>query len=520
MTNRSEWMLIHTGVYMFTLLKEKNREKISFLDRIETLGNKVPHTFYMFIGLCVAVMFISLVVSLSDGSVIHPSSGDIVFVKSLVSGEGLVYILQSAVSNFVSFKPLGLVLCMMMAIGLVQEVGLASAAIKHTLLNAPKKLITASVFFTGIIGNLASDAAFILVPPLAGIIFSATNRNPVVGISAGFVAVAAGFTANIFIAGTDVLLSGITTEAASIVAPVEVSPAANWYFMLISVPFLIIIGTLFTDRYIEPRFDKKFSFELSSENLKDEYKIKPLELKALKWSGYFSISFIALLILLILPDNSFLRNEDGGLVPSPFLKGIIPIIMTFFITNAVVYGYKSKVIKKSSDIPDLMSKALNGIGGYIVLVFVIAQFIAWFNWSNLAVFIAVNGADWLSGIAMPKILMVATFMVLAGLMNLVVFSGSAQWAIMAPIFVPLFMLLGISPEYTQMAYRIADSTTNIISPTNPYIPMVLALIIKYNPDVKFGTFLSIMLPYSLLLFFSWAALFLIYMSIGLPVGPL
>ena len=209
----------------------------TFADRIEHLGNKIPHPFFLFIYLCIAIAIISLF--LSNSSVIHPATQKVVAVKSIISTEGLLYILNSTVQNFISFKPLGLVLCMMIAIGFMQEVGLASAAIKALLLNTPKKLVTASIFLVGIIGNLASDAAFILVPPLAGIIFLATNRNPVVGVAAGFVAVAAGFTANIFIAGTDVLLSGITNEVIKSVSDKQITPAANWYFMLVSVPFLV-----------------------------------------------------------------------------------------------------------------------------------------------------------------------------------------------------------------------------------------------------------------------------------------
>ncbi|MEZ9051456.1 AbgT family transporter [Vibrio sp. 10N.247.311.64] len=510
---------------MSGLLDQKQLpQKVSIIDRIEKFGDRIPHPFYMFITLCLAVIFLSWIVSTFGGNIAHPLSGDEIKVKNLLSGEGFVYILNSAVSNFIAFKPLGLVLCMMLAVGLVQEVGLADSAIKQSLLNAPKNFVTASIFLTGIIGNLASDAAFILVPPLAGIIFSATNRNPVVGIAAGFVAMAAGFTANVFIAGTDVLLSGISTEAARIVEPVEVSPAANWYFMLLSVPLLVILGTLITDKYIEPRFDKqtKRSAEespLSTEN-PEKYSVTDIQKRALKWSGYASIVFILGMVALLLPSDSPLKNADGGLVPSPFLTGIIPIIMAFFIMNAVVYGVKAGEIKKASDVPDLMAKSLHGIGGYIVLVFVIAQFIAWFNWSNLAIFFAVNGAEMLAQVEVPKLLMLAMFMILAGFMNLIVFSGSAQWAIMAPVFIPLFMLLDISPEYTQMAYRIADSTTNIISPTNPYVPMVLALIAKYNPNVKFGTFLAMMVPYAFFLFTIWGAVFLTYTMLGLPVGPM
>ncbi len=497
-------------------------QKNSVIDKIERFGDKIPHPFYMFIALCIAVVALSWAVSISGNSVIHPSTGNEVYVKNLFSGEGLVYVLTSTVSNFIAFKPLGLVLCMMLAVGLLQEVGLADAAIKQSLLNAPRNIVTASIFLTGIIGNLASDAAFILVPPLAGIIFAATNRNPVVGITAGFVAVAAGFTANIFIAGTDVLLSGISTEAASIVAPVEVSPVSNWYFMLISVPLLVIVGTVLTDKYIEPRFDKKTKFNFGSQKSgnQETYHVSDKQKEALKWAGYSSIAFIAVLLVLLLPEDSPLRNANGGIVPSPFLKGMVPIIMSFFFLNAVVYGVKAGVIEKASDVPDLMARSLKGIGGYVVLVFVIAQFIAWFKWSNLAIFVAVNGAELLADVEMPKFAMLALFMILAGLMNMIVFSGSAQWAIMAPVFIPLFMLLDISPEYTQMAYRIADSTTNIISPTNPYIPMILALIAKYNPKVKFGTFLSMMVPYAFFLFSIWGGVFLIYAMTGLPVGPM
>ncbi|OIN08531.1 AbgT family transporter [Oceanisphaera psychrotolerans] len=490
----------------------------NMIQRIERIGDKLPHPFYLFIYLCGAVMVLSALINAIGGSVIHPGNGNEIMVRSLLSGEGLIYILQSMVGNFVSFKPLGLVLCMMLAVGLMQEVGLAEAAIKASLLNAPRKFVTGTVFMVGIIGNLASDAAFILVPPLAGIVFAATNRNPIVGIAAGFVAVAAGFTANLFIAGTDVLLSGISTEAAAVVQATEVSPAANWYFMLLSVPLLVIAGTLITDKYIEPRFDSLRSRE--GADMGQSYTVSIQEKQALKWTLAAAAIYLALFLLVLLPSGSPLRNADGGLVPSPFLSGIIPVIMGFFILCAVVFGVKSGAIKQADDVPELMTRALKSVGGYIVLVFVIAQFIGWFNWSNLAIYVAVNGAEWLSGLQLPNIVMLALFMVLAGAMNLIVFSGSAQWAIMAPVFIPLFMLLGIDPANTQMAYRIADSTTNIISPTNPYIPMVLALIARYNPEVRFGTFLAMMLPYALLLFTIWGGAFLLYFMLGLPVGPM
>lgn len=494
--------------------------KKTWFDRIESIGNKIPNPLYLFISLCLIIAVISAIMSSMNLNVIHPVSDEAVHIRNLISGEGLVYILQSTVSNFINFKPLGLVLCMMIAVGLVQEVGLADAAIKSLLLNAPRRFVTASIFIVGIVGNLASDAAFVLVPPLAGIIFAATRRNPVVGICAGFVAVAAGFTANIFIAGTDVLLSGITNEASATIGGSEITPAANWYFMLLSVPFLTIIATWITEKVIEPRFPVEQDFGTHAESESHKYTVAPQAKRALKITAFFAIAFILLLIATIYPENSPLRNSEGGLVPSPFLNGMIPIIMTFFISCSIVYGIFSGAIKTFEDLPTLMTNALKNVGGYIVLVFFIAQFIGWFNWTNLSVWLAVSGADYLASVQLPNIVMLAALIILAGLINLIVFSGSAQWAMMAPVFVPLLMLLGIDPDAIQMAYRIGDSTTNVISPTNPYLPMILALIAQYNAKIGFGTFLSIMFPYALILIVTWGALFLTYYALGLPLGPM
>ncbi len=494
-------------------------QKKSWFDRIEAIGNKIPNPLYLFIILCGIIAVISAIMSMMGSSITHPVSNEVVPIKNLISGDGLVYILQSTVSNFINFKPLGLVLCMMIAVGLVQEVGLADAAIKSLLLNAPRRFVTASVFLVGIVGNLASDAAFVLVPPLAGIIFAATKRNPIVGVCAGFVAVAAGFTANIFIAGTDVLLSGVTNEASITVGGEPITPAANWYFMLLSVPFLTIVGTWITEKIIEPRFPVEHDFADHAETESQKYSVSAQDKRALKITAGFALAFILLLIVTIYPENSPLRGPDGGLVPSPFLSGMIPIIMTFFISCSIVFGVFSGAIKTFDDLPNLMTSALKNVGGYIVLVFFIAQFIGWFNWTNLSVWLAVSGADFLSSVQLPNVVMLGALIILAGFINLIVFSGSAQWAMMAPVFVPLLMLLGIDPDAIQMAYRIGDSTTNIISPTNPYLPMVLALIAQYNAKVRFGTFLSIMFPYSIILISMWSAMFLIYYSLGLPLGP-
>lgn len=498
---------------MSTLVSNKG-----WFDRLEAFGNKIPHPLFLFATLCLIIAVISFVMSFFDPQLVHPATNDVITVRSIISSEGLVYILSSTVNNFINFKPLGLVLSMMIAVGLMEEIGLASATIKSLLLNAPRRFITMSIFFVGIVGNLASDAAFVLIPPLAGIIFAATKRNPIVGICAGFVAVAAGFTANIFIAGTDVLLSSVTNEVLKTVSDQQITPAANWYFMLVSVPFLMIVGTWITEKIIEPRFPVEEANIVKAED-ESSYQLSAIELRAVKITGIYALCFNIALVLAILPANSPFRNASGGLVPSPFLSGMIPIIMLFFISCSLVYGFLAKKIEKLDDIPAIMTRSLKNVGGYIILVFFVAQFIAWFNWTNLSLFLAIGGANLLSSIEIPNVLMLALLMLLSGFVNLIVFSGSAQWALMAPVFVPLFVLLGMEPAAIQMAYRVGDSTTNVISPTNPYLPMILAVIAQYNPKFKFGTFLSIMMPYALILLSTWGILFLLYYYFGLPLGP-
>ncbi|GAA5100370.1 AbgT family transporter [Wohlfahrtiimonas larvae] len=488
-----------------------------WFDRLESFGNKIPHPLFLFSTLCLIIAVTSWILSFFNPQLVHPTTEKIVTVRSIISSEGLVYILESTINNFINFKPLGLVLSMMIAVGLMEEIGLAGAAIKSVLLNAPKKFVTMTIFFVGIIGNLASDAAFVLIPPLAGIIFAATKRNPIVGICTGFVAVAAGFTANIFIAGTDVLLSSVTNEVLTTVSDQTITPAANWYFMLVSVPFIMIIGTWITEKMIEPRFP--VSEAKITQNTEETYKLSRIELRAVKITGIYAVVFNIALLLMILPENSPLRNSTGGLVPSPFLNGMIPIIMLFFISCSLVYGFLAKKITKMDDIPAIMTRSLKNVGGYIILVFFVAQFIAWFNWTNLSLYLAIGGANLLSAIEIPNTFMLILLIILSALINLIIFSGSAQWALMAPVFIPLFVLLGMEPSAIQMAYRIGDSTTNVISPTNPYLPMILAMIAQYNPKFKFGTFLSIMMPYALILLTSWSILFLIYYNLGLPLGP-
>ncbi len=502
---------------MTTHTKEKSDKGLArFLNFIEKAGNKLPEPFMLFVYLAGFTILFSFVISLFDVTVKEPGTGDIVPIKSLVSGDGLDYILTSMLDNFTGFAPLGLVLAMMLGIGLADKVGLLETAIKSTILKAPSSLITYAVIFVGILGNLASDAAFVIVPPLAAMVFYTVGRHPLAGLAAGFAGVGSGFTANIIIAGTDALLSGISTEVMEgIGSDIVVTPVDNWYFMIASVVVLSITGALITEKIIEPRLGK-YKGDASENELEAS---TSLEKKGFRNAVFAGLAFIALLIVAIAWPGSALRNEEGGIIPSPFLDGIVPIILLFFITIGIAYGATVKKIQSTKDISGFMSEAMKDMSGFIVLIFAAAQFIAYFSWTNIGTWVAVSGANFLESMNMTGLPVVVGFSMLTALMNLLIFSGSAQWALEAPIFLQMFHLLDYHPAFIQAAYRIADSSTNIITPMNPYIIVVLAFMREYNKKAGLGTLISLMLPYSVIFFIVWVILLIAFALLGIPFGP-
>ncbi|MBX9975869.1 AbgT family transporter [Cytobacillus firmus] len=506
---------------MAQLSAEQNTEKekgfSGFLNFIERAGNRLPHPFMLFIYLALAMMAISWLVSLFDVSVVHPGSGEELKVKSLISGEGLRFILTSMLENFTGFKPLGLVLTMMLGIGLTQRVGLFESVIKKTIINAHKSIITYAVFFIGIMGNIASDAAFVIIPPLAAVIFYSLGRHPIAGLAAGFASSGIGFTANILVAGTDALLSGISTEVAQTINPdVIVTPIDNWYFMSLSTIILTIAGGLLTEKFVEPRLG---TYTGKSDKKELNFETNHLENKALKNTLIAAILYIAAVAALVLIPGSPLQNEDGGLIPSPFLDGIIPIIFMFFITVGVTYGVSIQKIQKVSEVPELMTDSIREMSGYIVLVFAIAQFIAYFNWSNLSTWIAVNSAEFLSSMNLTGMPVIIGFAILTAFLSLFIISGSALWALEAPVFLPMLMLLNYHPAFIQVAYRIGESSTNMVTPLNPYFAILLAFMNEYDKKAGIGTLMSLMIPYTIVFFVIWVIMLLVFGLAGIPIGP-
>ncbi|MDS9471480.1 AbgT family transporter [Sporosarcina pasteurii] len=497
-------------------MKEKRKLFQRFLDLVERVGNKLPDPFAIFIGLAVFMIIISWCFSLFNASVVHPGNGETLPIKSLISAEGLQFILTSMLDNFTGFAPLGLVLVMMLGVGLAEKVGMLDYAVRKTILKSPPYLLTYTVVFVGIMGNLASDAAIVLVPPLAALVFYKVGRHPLAGLAAGFAGAGAGFTANLFVAGTDALLAGISTEAARFVdETMTVTPVDNWFFNIVSVFALTFVGGLVTTRLIEPRLGKYTGEAIEEDKTED----LPQTKKAFIYSLIAGLIYVLIIVGTIFIPNSPLTNEEGGLIPSPFLDGIIPIILFFFLIIGITFGIVVGTIKSSKDVSHYMAESIKDMSSYIVLVFAIAQFTAYFNWSNLGTWLAVNGAELLESINFTGLPLIIAYIIFTSMLNFLLTSGSAKWAIEAPIFVPMFMQLGYHPAFTQVAYRVGDSSTNIITPLFPYMVIVLAFMQRYDKKASIGTYISLMLPYSIAFLITWIILIIAFYYFGIPFGP-
>jgi len=501
---------------MSTQANTAEKSKITrFLNGIERIGNKLPDPFMLFIVLAVLIIILSWIISFFDVSFIMPGEDEEVTIKSLASAEGLQYMITSMIDNFVGFKPLGIVLTMMLGIGLANKVGLLETFIKSTILKAPNSLVTYAVIFTGILGNLAADAAFIIVPPLAAMVFYNVGRHPLAGLAAGFAGVGSGFTANIIVSNTDAVLSGISAEVmSSLNTTVTVTPVDNYYFMLTSVFLLSIAGALITEKVVEPRLGEYKG------NINKEFEpVTSIEKRALRNAAIAAVSYIGLLLLVLFLPESPLRGEGGSIIPSPFLAGIVPIIMMFFITTAITYGMTTKKIESSRSIAQLMGEAIKDMSSFIVLVFAAAQFISYFEWTNIGSWLAVSGASFLESAGMTGISIIIVFVLFTALLNLFIFSGAGQWALEAPIFLKMFYFLDYHPAFIQAAYRIADSSTNVITPMNPYFVIVLAFMKEYDKKAGIGTLIALMLPYSITFLIVWILLLLAFVFLGIPFGP-
>jgi aminobenzoyl-glutamate transport protein len=503
-----------------------------FLDTVEWLGNLLPHPVTLFAIFATGVIVASGIADWLDLSVADPrpegargrSPDGVIRAVGLLNADGLRRIVENLVSNFVNFVPLGTVLVALLGVGVAEASGLLSAGIRALVLKAPRQLITIAIVFTGVVSNTASEAGYVILIPLAGVIFLAIGRHPLAGMAAAFAGVSGGYSANLLIGTVDPLLAGITQEAAQLIDPdYVVHPLVNWYFMIISTFLVTGVGTFVTVKIVEPKLGE-YDPSVAQEGAADNRTLEPLsatEKKGLLAAGVASAVVIGLILWATVPATGVLRNpQTGDLLDSPFLRGVVALIFVFFLIPGVAFGVTTGKFRSDRDVIDGMASAMSSLGLYIVLVFFAAQFVAFFGWTNLGAIVAVSGADTLDALGFTGPLLFIPFILICAFINLMLGSASAQWAVTAPIFVPMLMLLGYSPEVIQAAYRIGDSVTNIITPMMSYFGLILAFAARYDRNLGIGTIVATMLPYTLFFLVSWVALFLIWVFVlGMPVGP-
>ncbi len=484
---------------------------------VEKVGNALPHPASLFGLMALLVIVLSAIISKFDVQVLHPGTGEIVQSVNLLSVSGLHRILVEMVTNFTGFAPLGTVLVALLGIGIAESSGLIATALRLLVISAPKRMLTFVIVFAGVISNTASEVGYVLLVPLGGIIFLAVGRHPIAGLAAAFAGVSGGYSANLFLGTIDPLLAGLSEEAARIITPgYEVNVACNYYFMVASTFFIAFAGTWVTEKIVVPRLGE-YKGDEKPEELR---KLTSDEKRGLIYAAVAGAISLGILLLGTLPVDGFLRNpETGSLLRSPFMSGIVAFIFLLSAVIGIAFGVGSGKFKSDSDVIKGMTKAMETLGMYIVLVFFAAQFVAYFKWTNLGLIFAIEGAEILKSSGLGQIPLMISFIFLSALINLFMGSASAKWAIMAPVFIPMFMLLGYTPELVQTAYRIGDSVTNIIAPMMSYFALIVAFVARYDKKAGIGTVIATMLPYTFAFLIVWTIILTIWMILGLPVGP-
>ncbi|QMW21810.1 AbgT family transporter [Sandaracinobacteroides saxicola] len=481
---------------------------------IERVGARLPDTAILFLWFCAAVILASVVAAGLGASAVHPATGETVAAASLLSADNIRRFLTDMPRTFADFPPLAMVITVMIGIGVAERSGLIAAALTRGVTRVPRALLPAVTVFAGIMSSLAVDAGYVVLVPLGAAVFAAAGRHPIAGLAAAFAGVAGGFSANLFITSLDPLLAGITQTAARVVDPeYTVLATANYFVMVALVPLFTIVGAFVCTRLIEPRLGTW------SGTLPDAPATETsLERRGLRAAGLVLFATVAATVALTLPAGAPLRDPVTGSL-EPFYKSLVALTAILFLLMGLAYGRAAGTITRGEDGVRLATDAMSSLGAYLLLAFLVAHFIAFFNWSNLGVLTAIGGAGALRSSGLSGSTLLVGMVVVTALINLFVGSASAKWAVMATVFVPMFMLVGITPEATQAAYRVGDSVTNIISPTLPYLPLILVAGARYVPGFNLGSLIATMLPFSLAFLLSGTLLLGTFLALGLPLGP-
>lgn len=507
--------------------KPKSRESLynRCLNGIERVGNSLPHPVILFAVFALAVVVISAVCAAlgvsATGNLV--SGGELqettVTAVSLLTKDGLAYMFTSAVSNFTTYAPLGMVLVAMLGVGVAEQSGMINTLLKRVVKSTPAKLLTPMIVFLGVMSNIASDAGYVILIPLGAMMFHACGRHPIAGLAAAFAGVSGGFSANLLVGTLDPLLGGITQAAVDILDPsYKVQIMGNYIFMFASTFLITGLGTWVTDRIVEPRLGK-FSGTVEGEDDLSLTTVTDIQKKGLRNAGVSALIFVGLIVACCIPADSFFRNAQGELLGNtPLVNSLIVLIALLFFIPGVAYGKTVGIFKDSKDVAAAMSKAMADMGSFLALAFVSSQFINYFGYTKLGTIIALSGASFLKSIHIGLIPLMVIFVLFAAFMNLFMGSASAKWNILAPVFVPMFMLLGYSPELCQLAYRIGDSCTNVITPLMTYYAVIIIFAQRYDKKAGIGTITATMLPYSVAFLICWTIMLILWLAAGIPIG--
>lgn len=517
-----------------------------FLGVVERVGNVLPDPFWLFVILGAVVLVLSWIGSVAGLSADDPQSGKTIHIENLLSSDGLSRIVTETVTNYTSFPPLGLIITVMLGVAVAEHSGLISAVLRAMVARVGPRTLTFAVALAGVTGSVASDAVYVILIPLGAMSFRALGRSPIVGAMVAFAASSAGFNASLVLNVTDVLLGGISTSAAQLVDPgYAVSPLANYFFVVVSSFILAGIITAVTELFVDRKAHELVDHDLISyeevsianapgntagsgdsaerdktrEDLHADLALDRTEVRGLAATGVAALILAAVYAALLTIPGSPLRGPGGSIMDSPLISDVaVPIAIGFFLLG-LVYGAVTGTVRSASDLPEMMARGIRTLLPMLVLFFAISQFLAWFQWSNIGSWLAVRGSELLQSWHLPTVLLFAGFVLLVTVLNLLITSGSAQWALMAPVIVPMMMYLGVSPEATQMLYRIGDSPTNIITPMSPYFALALTFLQRYYRPAGVGTLMSLAIPFSVSMLVGWFIAFVVWWALGIPLGP-
>jgi aminobenzoyl-glutamate transport protein len=484
------------------------------LNFVERTGNRLPDPITLFVIFMGMVLLASWLSYTLGAAATHPGTGEEIRAVNLLTGESIQRILVEMPRTFTDFPPLGLVLVVMIGIGVAERTGLIETALKAFVRSVPGWLVTVAIVLGGLLSSLAVDAGYVVLIPLGAVIFHGMGRHPIAGLAAAFAGVSGGFSANLMLTALDPLLVGFTEPAAQLLDPdYRVDVTANWWLMAAMVPVFTVGATLVTERILEPRLGEY----TGGVEVEEDEPLTRAEKRGLLAALATVLVTLAIIGWLSIPEGAALRDADGTL--DPLLSSIVALMLFVFFLPGLVYGLVTGKIKSDREVAAMTSETMSSMGAYIVLAFVAAHFIAFFNWSNLGLIVAISGAGGLEAVGFTGIPLVVSFIFVSAFINLFIGSASAKWAIMAPVFVPMLMFLGYSPELTQAAYRIGDSFTNILTPLLPYYPLVIIFAQKYEKDIGLGTLISAMLPYSVVFALTAIPMLVLWMLLGIPLGP-